>query len=187
MRIITGMAKGKRLSSLKGTDIRPTSDMVKETLFNIIGSSIIGSSLLDLFSGTGNIGIEAFSRGAGAVAMVDNSVKARRLIYKNIDLCGFTDYINHKIFYFHTDALYTLDIFNKRQEKFHFIFLDPPYKYKRLYDDMLNRLSSADILYRDGKIIAEHYFKHRLNDYYDSLSLNREKVIGDTSLSFYQR
>ena len=89
MRVIGGSAKGRRLSQFRGQDIRPTPDIVREALFNILGEEIINASFLDLFAGTGGVGIEALSRGARLVYLVDNSIKAKRIIYNNLKLCGF--------------------------------------------------------------------------------------------------
>ena len=119
MRVITGTARGRRLKELQGMETRPTTDKVKESLFSIIQFDIEGRRVLDLFAGTGQLGIEALSRGAAEAVFVDRRPDAVRLVQENLALCGFTDRARVKS----GDALTYL----KSGEKFDLIFLDPPY------------------------------------------------------------
>ena len=119
MRVITGTARGRRLKELQGMETRPTTDKVKESLFSIIQFDIEGRRVLDLFAGTGQLGIEALSRGAAEAVFVDRRPDAVRLVQENLALCGFTDRARVKS----GDALAYL----KSGEKFDLIFLDPPY------------------------------------------------------------
>ena len=119
MRVITGTARGRRLKELQGMETRPTTDKVKESLFSIIQFDIEGRRVLDLFAGTGQLGIEALSRGAAEAVFVDRRPDAVRLVQENLALCAFTDRARVKS----GDALAYL----KSGEKFDLIFLDPPY------------------------------------------------------------
>lgn len=144
MRVITGTARGRRLKEPKGLDIRPTTDMVKESLFNIIQYDIAGRRVLDLFAGTGQLGIEALSRGAGEVVFVDESASAVKLIRENLSLCGFSARVEQ------TESIGFLE----RCGKFDLIFIDPPYE-TGLIDAALQKIQNIDILTNGGIIICE--------------------------------
>ena len=147
MRVITGTARGRRLKELQGMETRPTTDKVKESLFSIIQFDIEGRRVLDLFAGTGQLGIEALSRGAAEAVFVDRRPDAVRLVQENLALCGFTDRARVKS----GDALAYL----KSGEKFDLIFLDPPYE-AGLLEPALAHIARFDILAPHGIIVAEH-------------------------------
>jgi 16S rRNA (guanine(966)-N(2))-methyltransferase RsmD len=144
MRVITGAARGRKLKEPKGFDIRPTTDMVKEAIFNIIQYDIEGRRVLDLFAGTGQLGIEALSRGAAEVVFVDENTAAIRLTKENIALCGFTARVEQ------TESIGFLE----RCGKFDLIFIDPPYD-TGLLDAALQKIQNIDILTNGGIIICE--------------------------------
>lgn len=144
MRVITGTARGRRLKEPAGRDIRPTSDQVKEAIFNIVQFDIEGRRVLDLFGGTGQLGIEAASRGAERVDIVDQSAEAIKLIRENIALTGL-DAAAHQ-----AEALSFLSACGE----YDLIFLDPPYK-SALAEKALDRIKMFDILSIGGIIIAE--------------------------------
>jgi 16S rRNA (guanine(966)-N(2))-methyltransferase RsmD len=144
MRVITGTARGRKLKEPKGSAIRPTTDMVKESLFNIIQNDIEGRRVLDLFAGTGQLGIEALSRGAAEVVFVDESTSAVKLIRENLAHCGFTARVEQ------TESLSFLE----RCGKFDLIILDPPYD-TGLLDAALQKIQKIDILTDGGIIICE--------------------------------
>ena len=146
MRIISGTARGRKLKDFAGTDIRPTSDMVKESIFNIVQFDIEGRRVLDLFAGTGQIGIEALSRGARSAEFVDTSADAVKLIRANVELCGFKD--NYAIY--RRDALSFLSYC----EKYDLIFLDPPFD-TPLADEAIGKIIEFDKLNANGIIICE--------------------------------
>lgn len=148
MRVISGSARGKKLFSVEGLNTRPTTDRVKESIFNILQFSVYNATVLDLFAGTGQMGIEALSRGAKKCVFVDQSSNSINTVRKNIEgTCFFDD---AKIF--KTDfASYIKD---NCKEKFDIIFLDPPYGGKVL-NDALNYIETFDILNSDGIIICE--------------------------------
>jgi len=147
MRVITGTARGRRLKELEGRDTRPTTDRVKEGLFSIIQFEIEGRRVLDLFAGTGQLGIEALSRGAASAVFVDTRPEAVRLVGENLKLTGLSD--RGKVV--RGDALAYLD---GVREKFDLVFLDPPYG-SGLLEKALERIERFDILRGDGIIVCE--------------------------------
>jgi 16S rRNA (guanine(966)-N(2))-methyltransferase RsmD len=180
LRIIAGIAKGRRLKVGTGWEIRPTPAKIREALFNILGSEIRGSYFLDLFAGSGAIGIEALSRGASRVIFVDKFTRAIRLIQHNLSLCGFKQGVD----LYHLDVFRALAKMQAEREKFDFIFLDPPYR-TDLVARTLETLNRLDIFQPGGKVIAEHPSRESLPAEYDKLMLRGVYRFGDTALSFY--
>lgn len=150
MRVISGTARGKKLSSLEGLETRPTLDRVKEALFNIIQFDIREASILDLFSGSGALAIEALSRGASSALCCDSSSKAIRIINKNLEDTRLKD--RAKIV--NKDYLQALSELKNRSEKFDIIFLDPPYK-SDFIEKSIENILKYNLLTKDGIIIAE--------------------------------
>ena len=185
MRVISGTFKGRKLIPPKGLTIRPTPDKVKGAIFNILGDRIIESSFLDLFAGTGAIGIEALSRGAKEIIFVDDNIKAINLIKENLSRCKMQD-ARCKIV--KENAVEFIKSVGQgfSPAKFDFIFLDPPYK-SDLGEKALIEISSFNILKEDGEIIWEHYYKteYRIQNTEDRIKLKRTVRYGDSSLSFY--
>lgn len=181
LRIISGTAKGRKIKCPSGKSIRPTSDMVKEALFNIIGADICDSRFLDLFSGTGNIGIEALSRGARICYFVEKVYNNIKYINENIRLLDSID--NAKVL--HMDASDALCYFKKNNIKFDIIYMDPPY-YKNLFAEPLNKISEYKLLDSKGYIIVEHHKKDILNEKYGNLQKIRVQKYGETRLTFYK-
>lgn len=180
LRVISGTAKGSRLKTLKGDIVRPTSDMVKESLFNIIAENIKGAFVLDLFSGTGSLGIEALSRGAEHAVFVEKRADCIRIIKENLThtkLTGKSEVIPGDVF----KAALQL---SGSMRKFDIVFLDPPY-YKNFVDKTLKLLEKSDIINDNGMIIAESHIGDVVSERIDKLELIREKRYGDTILSFY--
>lgn len=143
--------RGRRLESPKGMAIRPTSDRVREAIFNIIGQDLSGLNVLDLFAGTGSLGIEALSRGALHALFVDNSQKSINLIKKNLALCGYQDYgsvsrINLRYGIPRNHLLL--------KEAFDLIFLDPPYR-ENLIPILLKGLIKTHVLSSGSRVVAE--------------------------------
>ena len=147
MRVISGSARGRRLKELQGMETRPTTDKVKESLFNIIQFDIPGRKILDLFGGTGQLGIEALSRGAAHCTFVDQRRDAVRLIKENLNECRLTEQAR----VVQGDSLAFL---TSCREKFDVIFLDPPY-HTDLMDRALELVTKIDILSENGIIICE--------------------------------
>lgn len=178
MRIISGKYKGRIIKGPLG--IRPTQDKVRKALFDILGD-IQGLSFLELFAGTGAVGLEALSQGAKEVMFVEKERRCAKIIKDNLSLLGYLGY-----------SVIALDVFEalkqlgKRGEKFDIIFLDPPY-YKDLTKKTLQILSACDILTEPGFIVAQHFKKDNLPDALGDLTLFRQARYGDTVLSFYRK
>ncbi|MDR1003278.1 MAG: 16S rRNA (guanine(966)-N(2))-methyltransferase RsmD [Oscillospiraceae bacterium] len=154
MRIITGSARGRRLRSLEGNDVRPTTDMVKEAVFSAIQFQIEERRVLDLFAGSGQIGLEAVSRGASEAVFVDKSPASINVIKSNIAACGFEDSCR----VIRSDALSYL---SSCAEMFDIVFADPPYG---VYDMGEILEQAARITEKSGVIIAETSSKEQLPD-----------------------
>ena len=144
MRIISGIKRGKKLKEPDNYDIRPTTDMVKESMFNIIQFDIEGRKVLDLFAGTGQLGLECLSRGAREVTFGDQSRESMALVKQNIKGCGFEARVVQ------SDSI----AFLERGEKFDLILIDPPYA-TNLIDKALQIINSVDILTESGIIMCE--------------------------------
>lgn len=144
MRVITGTARGRRLLEPVGNDIRPTADQVKESIFNILQGDVEGRKCLDLFSGTGQLGIEALSRGAESCTFVDSSRTAAKLTEQNLTRTGFAARV------LCTDALRFLE----SREQYGLILIDPPYA-SGLYEGVLQRIKDFDKLQTGGIMVVE--------------------------------
>lgn len=144
MRVITGTARGRRLLEPEGMDIRPTTDMVKEAMFNIVQFDIEGRRVLDLFAGTGQLGIEALSRGAAEAVFVDESAKSLKIVRANLERCCLAGRVEQ------SDSI----AFLHRAGKFDLVFLDPPYD-SDLLEKALEVIQNVDILNDGGIIVCE--------------------------------
>lgn len=151
MRVISGTCKGRPLKAVPGNQTRPTTDKIKETMFNVIGPYFTGGIGLDLFAGSGGLGIEALSRGLDKVIFVDRDMKAIQTIKANILLCG----LNEKTEVYRNDAERALKAVIKRGLQFNCIFLDPPYEKQKLLS-LLQIIDENALLSDDGTIICEH-------------------------------
>ncbi len=179
MRVIAGSAKGRKLKSIQGSSTRPTTDRVKESIFNIIQFDIEGRTVLDLFAGTGQMGIEALSRGALSAVFVDQKKESVRIVMDNIALTGFED----KADVFQQDALIYL---SRCEEKFDIIFLDPPYN-SGLMKKTLKAIAGFDILSISGIIICETSVESDLPEIEEPLVHLRDYVYGKTRISLLSR
>ena len=176
MRVITGSARGRRLKELEGMDTRPTTDRVKEGLFNVIQFDIEGRRVLDLFAGTGQLGIEALSRGARECVFVDNSPASLALVRQNLEICGFQGTVVR------ADALEYL----RRCGKFDLVFIDPPY-HAGLYEDVLNAVFSFDILTEGGIILVESMRGESMPEPSGPYRKGKTYNYGKISLTLYTR
>jgi 16S rRNA (guanine966-N2)-methyltransferase len=179
MRIIGGTSKGKRLVTPKGRALRPTSDRVKESIFNILGGVVEGKVVLDLFAGIGNLGIEALSRGAKRVIFVERGREATRLIKSNLDQCGMA-MVSEII---SKDVIRAIGALHQRGEIFDLILMDPPYG-KGLIEKTLSKLQSYRIYHGDSILVIEHDRREPLPTEADGWSLVRQRKMGDTLISF---
>ena len=187
MRVIAGLYRSRILKSLKGLALRPTSDRLRETLFNVLAPNIAGSRFVDLFAGTGAVGIEALSRGATEVVFIENRVPAATLIRRNLESLG----INTGVTVLAVDALRGLALLASRKQQsatgYHYIFLDPPYAAAEDYSRVLEFLGSADLLAPGGLVVAEHRRNFDLAEELGALRRFRVLRQGDAALSFYRR
>ncbi len=176
MRIIAGAFKGLRLKAPKTQRIRPTSDRVREFLFSCIQMDIVNARVLDLFAGTGALGIEALSRGAQYAVFVDKSYESIQLIRQNLALAK-------------TDAIVVkqnADQFLKTaHQSFDFIFCDPPYALEN-FQSILHLIAKNNILADDGLLVVESSSKQQ-PDHQPGLQITRQKKMGDTLITFYEK
>ncbi|PID55615.1 16S rRNA (guanine(966)-N(2))-methyltransferase RsmD [candidate division KSB3 bacterium] len=182
VRIISGNLRGRQLSVPKGRGVRPTSDQVKESLFSIIASNIVQTSVLDLFAGTGNLGIEALSRDAAHAVFVEKVPAHFQALQSNLAKCS----LEEKSDAYCGDANTLLRVLQRRYKHFDLIFLDPPYRHTKMLSDVLIQIASRKLLAQHGRLIIEHaqIFSppERIKD---ALVLDNSRRFGDTSLSFY--
>jgi len=181
LRVIAGEFRGRRLDRIEGMEIRPTSDKVKESLFNILGEAVIDCNFLDLFGGTGGIGIEALSRGAKHVVFIDSSIKSIKVLKGNLEHLKITEGAE----VFNTDYETAIKKLHKYNKQFDIIFIDPPYS-RGMAQSALVCIAANPILSDDGLIIAEHDTKDEMPDKVGNLVLYRVKQYANTSLSFYK-
>lgn len=174
MRVITGSARGRRLKTPDNDEIRPTTDNVKESLLNILQFDIEGRRVLDLFAGTGQLGIECLSRGAVGVTFVDKDREAVRIVRENLKSCGLTAPVLQE------DALRFLD----RGQQFDLIFVDPPYD-SGLYEAVLEKINSVDILSDGGIIVCEARREKALPEMSAPYHRSREYRYGKVKLCLY--
>jgi len=180
MRIIAGEAGGRRLKSLPGRATRPTADRVKESLFGILGGQVVAAVFLDLYAGTGNIGIEALSRGADRAVFVDTSEPAVRIIRANLELTGYAE----RSEIFRLDVRQAITRLAGAARKFDLIFLDPPYE-TGLIMPALQAIDRSAILAPGGNAIAEHSRRETIDEAeLPGLRIWRQGKYGDTMLTF---
>ncbi len=176
MRVITGTARGRKLQEPKDASVRPTTDMVKEAIFSIVQFDVPGRRVLDLFAGTGQLGIEALSRGARECVFVDNSRASLALVRKNLELCHMTAQVVQ------ADALEYL----ARCGRFDLVFIDPPY-HAKLYGDILSAVFLFDILNEGGIIIVESMRGEPLPEASGPYARGKTYSYGKISLTLYTR
>ena len=175
MRVISGKYKGKNLIGFDIDGTRPTMDRVKESLFGIIQNYIKDSIVLDLFAGSGSLGIEALSNGASSCYFFDNNIELINIIKKNtIDMNG--------VHIMKSDYKNSLELLKNSNIKFNIIFLDPPYKLN-LINDCLNKIYEFELLNKDGIIVCE-YEKENINTEY--FELIKEKKYGSKNIKIYK-
>ena len=168
-----------------GTETRPTSDRLRETLFNVVTGSVPGSVWLDLFAGTGAVGIEALSRGASMVYFVESSTRAARAIRENLEALG----IDEGFEMIEREAASALRILQENDQSIvcDFCFLDPPYRKMGDYEQVLGFLSQSQLLTPESQVIAEHDKHFDPGNEFGSLRRHRTLRQGDAVLSFYRR
>jgi len=180
MRVISGKSKGRRLIAPKGRAVRPTADRIKESLFNILSRDFTGMRVLELFAGTGNVSIEALSRGAASALLVDASERSGRIIRENLRRLDLSD--RAQLWVMPVDR--ALRSLAKQGQTFDLVFLDPPYD-QNLVGRSLEMLGSLNPLLPGAIVVAEHSVREPVKSSYASLSLNDQRRYGDTLLSFF--
>ncbi|MGZ4787538.1 MAG: 16S rRNA (guanine(966)-N(2))-methyltransferase RsmD [Terriglobales bacterium] len=187
MRVIAGRFKSRSIRSLPGDATRPTSDKLRETLFNVLTAgnpdALVGSVWLDLFAGTGAVGIEALSRGAGNVTFVDKNKAAVRVIGENLRSLGIREHtttIDQDV----GRALRDLDAKGFRAD---YVFIDPPYALQEAYEDALRFLNQSAIAGPSSLVIAEHDKREDPGEAFGQLRRYRVLEQGDSKLSFYRK
>lgn len=180
LRVISGTKKGYKIKAPKGQDTRPTKDRIKESLFNILGDISSESMVLDLYAGSGSIGIEFLSRGACKAYFVDRSYLSVKTIKENLRHTKLED--NSKVM--KSDFAKAIGSLDKENIKFNYIFIDPPFG-QNLIIKTLKRILEVDILSKDGLIIIEHEKDLILKEKIDSLKRIDYRSYGNECLSFY--
>ncbi len=184
MRVIAGKYRSRRLNSLRGMDVRPTADRLRETLFNVLTAgnpqALEGSVWLDLFAGTGAVGIEALSRGAAMVYFVEQSRRAIELIKGNLASLG----IKQGFEIVHQDVKQAISQLERQRIQANLVFLDPPYRLQNAYQEALEALANSQLTNR-AQVIAEHERHYEPGEKFGALQRTRKLEQGDAALSFY--
>ncbi len=179
VRVISGSARGLKLNTPGDDRVRPTTDRVKESMFNIVQDWVYDSQVLDLFAGSGALGIEALSRGASQAVFCDNSLDSIKIIKSNIEKARVAD----RSQIVSGDFKRCLRDMEAKNKSFDMIFVDPPY-YKGLFEEVLDTIRSCKILKKDGIVIVEHDAKKPIGQV-EGLEVYKEKKYGITMLTFY--
>ncbi|MBW2658194.1 MAG: 16S rRNA (guanine(966)-N(2))-methyltransferase RsmD [Deltaproteobacteria bacterium] len=190
MRIISGSAKGRKIVAPPGNtlSIRPTSDRAREALFSILGARVLQAHVLDLFAGTGALGLEAFSRGAGSVVFVDNNKVALEILKKNILLChtGYSGKCEIRVIKHDLSRNLPLHRFPKQlATEFDLIFADPPYSMDYA-SQLLESLDSSNLLSQTGLLIVEERSNVTLPTGFSNLTLEDKRSYGEAAFWFYR-
>jgi 16S rRNA (guanine(966)-N(2))-methyltransferase RsmD len=183
MRVIAGTLGGRRLTAVPGRKTRPTADRVREALFSRLQSRyrLEGASVLDLFAGTGALGIEALSRGAGRLVSVEIDRRAARVLIANLQACALEGRSEVHV----RDAAAVIEALGRRSARFEGAFIDPPYG-MGLAVDALERLARAALISEGGWVVLETSSDEELPGRFGRLTLVREDLYGDTKLALYE-
>jgi 16S rRNA (guanine966-N2)-methyltransferase len=180
VRIIGGKLKGRRLKTCRGNFLRPTSEKIREAIFDIITPFLTDGSVLDLFAGTGSLGIETLSRGMDRAVFIDNNPRIISVLKENIINCQLesqTEVIGLPV----TKGL---KILRSRKETFKLVFLDPPYR-GNLAGRTLLEIGESKVLTKDGLVIVEHSSRENIKPFYGNLRLDDQRQYGQTIISFF--
>lgn len=186
MRVIAGKFRSRQLKSLKGMALRPTSDRLRETLFNVIAERVEGSRFVDVFAGTGAVGIEALSRGAQTAVFIENHAPAARLIEKNLESLGLGAEARVLVLEASRGLQWLAEEAAAKREDYDIVFLDPPYAAAEDYRRVLLFLGTHPLLAEGGLVIAEHQRRFELSEVAGTLERVRVLRQGDAALSFYR-
>lgn len=181
MRIIAGQLRGRRLRAPDGNSTRPTSDRVREALFNIISARVPGSRFLDLCAGSGAVGLEAISRGADSAVFIDQSRRALEQIEENVEQLG----VGERARIVGKDALSAMRALDAQGDRFDIVYVDPPYA-AGLYRPLLRLLGHSNLVAPEGLVVVELRSRDSLPDETGSLRHYRDVRYGDTTLAFFE-
>lgn len=182
MRVIAGARKGLHLKSLKGPDTRPTSDMVKESLFNRIGPYFDGGIVVELFGGSGALSLEALSRGAEEAFVFEKNRKACDVIRSNVEKCHYNDIVHIQ----QVDARNALKVLRKNGKKIDLLFLDPPYAEKKFYE-LAQSFVDEGFLSDKATIVCEHDKETKLPEAYGLFEKSNCSYYGSIAISIYEK
>lgn len=177
MRIIAGEHGGRKLLSPRTLRVRPTSDRVKESIFNILGSKCIDTKVLDLYAGVGALGLEAISRGASEATFVDMSIQSVQYIKRNAEFC------RDQVKILPTNTLTAINTLHKKNETFDLVFIDPPYE-QNLINPTLQKLDECFILNSGFVIVVQHSKREEIKGEFKKFSVTDSRKYGDTLVSF---
>lgn len=180
MRVIAGEHKGRRLTAVPGKGTRPTTDKVKESIFNMIGPYFDGGWALDLYAGTGGLGIEALSRGADRAVFVERDNKAFAVVKQNVSACRLDDYAE----LYRMDADRAIRTLANRAQPFDLVFLDPPYANQKIVEE-ITLLQELGMLADGAWIVAEHDVGDPFPEEIGQCVKDRESTYGDTAVTLY--
>lgn len=183
MRVISGTAKGKRLKAPTGLNTRPITDMIKEALFNVLGSRVMDARFLDLFAGSGSVGIEALSRGASKVIFVEHSNEAAKIIKENVDNCRF----DQRYQILRNDVFKALGLLERQEDRFDLIYIDPPFTNDKIFNEIMVAIDAIDILEPDGILIIRAPRRKEMPIMFNGLNKYRSSHYGESSLHYYCR
>lgn len=181
MRVISGKAKGRILTAPKGRNTRPVTDMIKEALFSMWQTRIVDTRFLDLFAGSGSMGIEALSRGAKNVVFVEQGRKAVETIRKNLIVCGFS--CGYEIY--QDDVFKRIKMLNEKEYKFDIIYLDPPFTVDEIFIPVMEALSDTELLSENGTIAIRTRKEKDLPDRIGKLEKVKLRTYGISAIHFY--
>lgn len=181
MRIISGRARGRKILSPESLETRPTLDRVKEAMFSTIQNYIQDSIVIDVFAGTGSLGLEAASRGAKEVYLVDKSNTTYPLLKQNVENLKFNDVC----YTFNMDAYEALKNLKNKGKVFDLIFIDPPYC-KEMIPEAMKIIKENNMLNEDGIIVTKIDSIEEIYEGYDNIKLNKSKKYGNTTVCFYR-
>lgn len=182
MRIITGSAKGRKIKAPEGLDTRPTADRVKQSIFNIIALKIREAKVLDLFAGTGNLGLEAISQGASSCTFVEHNKTTFGILNENIEMLNF----NSRVEKYNGEAIASLGNLANKGRDYDVIFLDPPYG-KGLIEAALIEIDKKNMLTQDGLIVSEYDVNDVIPEKIGGLKIYRTIKYGRTKISLWER
>lgn len=182
MRIIAGDRKGLPLKSLKGASTRPTSDKVKESVFNMIGPFFTGGVAVELFGGSGALSLEALSRGADEAFVFEKDRAACEIIRSNVEKCRYKEFVHIQ----QMDARNALKVLERNGKQIDYLFLDPPYAEEKYYE-LAGTIVDANLLTDRAVIVCEHDKKTNLPEAFGEFKLSRNNAYGNIAISIYEK